>query len=127
MKKLLLTIFCVSLLIAEKENINFRHITVEKDGLSESSVYDIFQDSNGFIWITTDNGLDKYDGYTIKQYQHLYDDTTSISQGQGSAIYEDKKGNIWASTKDGKINRLNPETEKFTKYPIYQIQDTQLG
>ena len=72
MKKPLLIMLCASLVIAEKEKINFRHITVEKDGLSESSVYDIFQDSNGFIWITTDNGLDKYDGYSIKQYQYLY-------------------------------------------------------
>jgi len=108
-------------------NINFRHITVDKDGLSESSVYNIFQDSKGFVWITTDNGLDKYDGYGIKQYQHLNDDSTSISQGQGSAIYEDKKGNIWVSTADGNINRLNPETEEFTKFPVYQIQDTQTG
>ena len=56
MKKPLLIMLCVSLVIAEKENINFRHITVDKDGLSESSVYSIFQDSKGFIWITTDNG-----------------------------------------------------------------------
>jgi len=127
MKKPLLIMLCVSLVIAEKENINFRHITVDKDGLSESSVYSIFQDSKGFIWITTDNGLDKYDGYTIKQYQHLYDDTTSISQGQGGAIYEDKKGNVWVSTANGMINRINPETEKFTKFHVYQIQDAQLG
>ena len=58
MKKPLLIMLCVSLAIAEKENINFRHITVDKDGLSESSVHSIFQDSKGFIWITTDNGLD---------------------------------------------------------------------
>ena len=117
----------VSLAAGEKENINFRHITVDKDGLSESSVYNIFQDSKGFVWITTDNGLDKYDGYGIKQYQHLNDDPTSISPGQGSAIYEDRKGNIWVSTADGNINRLNPETENFTKFPVYQIQDTQTG
>ena len=126
MKKSLLIIFFVSTAIAESGNINFRHITVEKDGLSESSVYDIFQDSNGFIWITTDNGLDKYDGYGIKQYQHLNDDTTSIGQGQGGAIFEDSKGNIWVSTANGAINRLNPETEKFTKYPVLPSK-TMLG
>ena len=118
---------CVSLVIAEKEKINFRHITVEKDGLSESSVYDIFQDSNGFIWITTDNGLDKYDGYGIKQYQHLNDDTTSIGQGQGGAIFEDSQGNIWVSTANGAINRLNPETEKFNRFTVYKIAGAQLG
>ena len=70
MKKLLMTTFLVSLIIAENKNINFRHITVEKDGLSESSVYDIFQDSKGFIWITNDNALDKYDGYAMLVCNH---------------------------------------------------------
>ena len=60
MKKIILLTLLISFVLASDENINFRHITVEKDGLSESSVYDIFQDSKGFIWITTDNGLDKY-------------------------------------------------------------------
>ena len=127
MKNIIKLTLIFSILFATSDKINFRHITVDKDGLSESSVHNIFQDSKGFVWITTDNGLDKYDGYGIKQYQHLNDDTTSISQGQGSAIYEDKKGNIWVSTVDGNINRLNPETEKFTKFPVYQIQDAQLG
>mgnify|MGYP001479674379 CR=1 FL=1 len=125
-KRLLLTLFA-SLLIAENKNINFRHITVDKDGLSESSVRYIFQDSNGFIWITTDNGLDKYDGYSIKQYQYLHDDSTSISQGQGDVVFEDKKGNIWISTSNGNINRLNPETEKFDRFPVYQVPNAQLG
>ena len=127
MKKYLVIALFASLLIAENENINFRHITVDKNGLSESSVRYIFQDSNGFIWITTDNGLDKYDGYSIKQYQYLHDDSTSISQGQGDVVFEDNKGNIWISTSSGNINRLNPETEKFDRFPIYQVPNAQLG
>ena len=127
MKKLLLTVLCVSLVIAEKEKTNFRHITVEKDGLSESSVYDIFQDSKGFMWFSTDNGLDKYDGYNIRQYQYLHDDTTSIGQGQSGTIFEDSRGNIWASTANGIVNKLNPETEKFKRLSVYKIHGAQLG
>ena len=127
MKKISKFLLYISLLYPSEEKINFRHITVDKDGLSESSVYSIFQDSKGFIWITTDNGLDKYDGYSIKQYQHLYNDNTSISQGQGGTVYEDRKGNIWVSTESGKVNRLNPETEKFTRFPVYKIKNAKLG
>ena len=127
MKKIILLTLLISFVLASDENINFRHITVDKDGLSESSVYDIFQDSKGFIWITTDNGLDKYDGYNIKQYQYLHDDTTSIGQGQGSVIFQDSQGNIWVSTANGIINRLNPETEKFKRFSVYKIHGAQLG
>ena len=58
MKKLLMIALFISLTAAENEKINFRHVTVDKDGLSDSSVHSIFQDSKGFVWITTDNGLD---------------------------------------------------------------------
>ena len=60
----------VSLLKGDSNSINFRHITVEKDGLSESTVHNIFQDSRGYIWISTDNGLNKYDGHTMKSYHY---------------------------------------------------------
>ena len=56
-----LLVFTLTLLItypiSGEEVINFRHLTVENDGLSESTVYDVFQDSRGYMWISTDNGL----------------------------------------------------------------------
>ena len=58
----------LSILFGVDEVINFRHLTVEDDGLSESSIYNVFQDSRGYMWISTDNGLNKYDGYTMKSY-----------------------------------------------------------
>ena len=74
------------------EVINFRHLTVENDGLSESTVYDVFQDSRGYMWISTDNGLNKYDGYSMESYQYMHYDTLSISSGAPRFISEDKKG-----------------------------------
>ena len=58
-------------LLSANEVINFRHLTVEKDGLSEDTVYDVFQDSRGYMWISTDNGLNKYDGYSMESYQYI--------------------------------------------------------
>ena len=51
------------------ENFNFKNITIE-DGLSQSTVKTIFQDSRGYIWVVTDAGLNKYNGYEFKQYKH---------------------------------------------------------
>ena len=101
-------IFITNTLVSESL-IDFRHLTVEDDGLSESTVYNIFQDSRGYIWISTDNGLNKYDGYTMKSYQYMHFDDQSISKGAPRTIFEDRIGNIWISTNAGFLNKLNPE------------------
>ena len=124
-KPLLLTLF-VTLIMAKSENINFRHLTVEDDGLSESTVYDVFQDSRGYMWICTDNGLNKYDGYSMKSYQYMHYDELSISKGAPRNIFEDRSGHIWISTSAGLINRLNVETEKFKRVDPLNIPNTNI-
>ena len=108
-------VISLTILFGNGEMINFRHITVEDHGLSESTVYDIFQDSKGYMWISTDNGLNKYDGYSMKSYQYMHNDENSISKGAPRTIFEDSNGNIWVSTNEGLINKLNPETEVFNR------------
>jgi signal transduction histidine kinase/ligand-binding sensor domain-containing protein len=84
------------------------------DGLSQSVVNCIFQDSKGFIWLGTQNGLNKFDGYTFKIYSYDPDDTTSISNNWIFGITEDKAGNIWVGTKGG-LNRFIRKEERFEK------------
>lgn len=67
-----------------------------KSGLPSSVVYDIFQDSKGFIWIATDEGLLKYNGYDFKSYSHR-----DLHSKAGSNIKEDNLGRIWYQTFDG--------------------------
>lgn len=67
-----------------------------KSGLPSSVVYDIFQDSKGFIWIATDEGLLKYNGYDFKPYSHV-----DLHSKSGSNIKEDILGRIWYQTFDG--------------------------
>ena len=76
--------------LGAEEVINFRHLTVENDGLSESTVYDVYQDSRGYMWISTDNGLNRYDGYSMESYQYMHYDTLSISKGETRFISDDK-------------------------------------
>ncbi|MEL1231716.1 MAG: two-component regulator propeller domain-containing protein [Candidatus Neomarinimicrobiota bacterium] len=109
---LFFTIVTFSNNLVADEVINFRHLTVENDGLSESTVYDVFQDSRGYVWICTDNGLNKYDGYSMDSYQYMHYDTSSISKGAPRYIFEDQKGYVWISTNAGFLNKLDLETEK---------------
>ncbi|MCX7861960.1 MAG: SpoIIE family protein phosphatase [Bacteroidales bacterium] len=94
--------------------IKFEHYSVD-DGLSQSSVNYIFQDKKGFLWFATQDGLNKFDGYTFTVYQHNPLDTNSISSNWIYGIDEDDLGFIWVATQNG-VNRLNPKTGKFKHY-----------
>ncbi|MGE5681505.1 MAG: two-component regulator propeller domain-containing protein [Bacillota bacterium] len=97
--------------------INFEHISIEQ-GLSQSSVNCILQDSKGFIWIGTADGLNRYDGYSFKVFRSNPLRQGSISDNGVTAIYEDKEGNIWIGTILGYLNRFDRSTEQFTKYTL---------
>lgn len=72
----------------------FKRITLE-DGLSQSSVGRIFEDKQGFIWISTEDGLNRYDGSAIKVYRHNPSDSNSIMSSWVGDFLEDKHGNLW--------------------------------
>jgi signal transduction histidine kinase/ligand-binding sensor domain-containing protein len=115
----------LSTVYAQVDELKFKHFTVE-DGLSQSSVYSIMQDSKGFMWFGTQTGgLNKYDGYSFKYYKHLRTDTCSISGNTIIKLFEDSKGYIWAGTRGAGLNRYNPQTDCFTRY-YYNIEDEKI-
>ncbi|HGY54562.1 MAG TPA: hybrid sensor histidine kinase/response regulator [Caldithrix abyssi] len=95
--------------------IKFDHITVE-DGLSNSTVYSITQDKNGFMWFGTTNGLNKYDGYEFTVFLHSDEDSSSLSNNSTGNIYIDDEGIIWVGTWGGGLNRFDPATNKAVHY-----------
>lgn len=97
-----------------KPTLKFEHYSVD-NGLSQSSVNHIFQDKKGFLWFSTQDGLNKFDGYSFTVYQHNPLDTNSISSNWIFGVDEDSYGNIWVATQNG-LNRLNPKTGKFKHY-----------
>ena len=96
------------------ESINFNNITIE-DGLSQSTVETMIQDSRGYIWIGTNDGLNRYNGYEFKQYKHDKYNTNSILNNYIVHIAEDKEGYIWVSTLNG-ISKINPDTDEIKNY-----------
>lgn len=84
----------------QHDNIQFEHLSIE-DGLSQSSVFCMLQDREGFMWFGTANGLNKYDGYTFQVYTHNPDDPQSIANDWINALHEDSDGDLWIGTSEG--------------------------
>lgn len=87
-------------------------------GLSQSVVKTLFQDSKGFLWIGTQEGLNRFDGYQFIDYRYDPNDTNSISNNSINAIIEDPEGNLWIGTQHG-LNLF--ENGKFRR--IYNRSD----
>ncbi|GAB4289934.1 MAG: hypothetical protein Kow0068_15410 [Marinilabiliales bacterium] len=97
--------------------LKFDHITME-DGLSQSSVNCIMQDSYGFIWMGTQVGLNKYNGSNnmpFDYYLHNIYDTLSLSSNWIYSIDQDEDGNIWVGTVEG-LNKIERKTGKIYRY-----------
>mgnify|MGYP000571983622 CR=1 FL=1 len=81
-------------------------------GLSQNSVNAMIQDSEGYLWIGTDDGLNRYNGYDITIFRHERNDSLSIIGNKIEAIYEDSNHNIWIGTVAG-VSIFNRNTQTF--------------
>lgn len=118
--KCLLNIGCLCLVLmpaimyAQAPKIKFKQIAIEQ-GLSNSWVEAIYQDSRGFMWFGTRDGLNRYDGNQIKVYRNAPKDTNSISDNFIQSITEDHDHNLWIGTTNG-LNVFSPSKGVFTRY-----------
>lgn len=94
-------------------SLRFDHITVD-DGLSQDIVTSIAQDSLGFMWFGTENGLNRYDGYTIKVFKHNPRDSSSLPANDVGRLLVDARGVLWITTSMG-ICRHVPGSEIFDR------------
>ena len=95
--------------------LKFDQIGLEQ-GLSQSTVNAIVQDAQGFIWFGTQNGLNRYDGYTIKVFKHNPKDSNSISDSRINCLLNDSKGDLWIGTAGGGVDRYVLAENKFYHY-----------
>ncbi|MDB5025944.1 MAG: response regulator [Mucilaginibacter sp.] len=106
----LLPLFCS----AQKLSLNFEHFGT-KEGLSQVNVNCIIQDSRGFMWIGSRNGLNRYDGYKFITYRYAPQDENSLSNNMITDLVEDTGGNIWVATANG-LNCYERKTGILTRY-----------
>lgn len=83
------------------------------NGLVQRTVSDIVQDSKGFIWFSTWNGLNRYDGYTFKNYKAYPGDGCTLTSNRILRIVPDQQNNIWCQTYDARVYLFDSHQEKF--------------
>lgn len=95
--------------------IGFEHISLGQ-GLSQSSVFAIAQDHEGFLWFGTQDGLDRYDGYTFRVFRNDPSDSTSVSYNYIYRLMVSRDGSVWVGTLGGGVSVYNQITGRFTQY-----------
>lgn len=98
--------------------VSFRELTVEH-GLSQNSVVSIAQDSIGYLWFATQDGLNKYDGRTFEFYNKQFEDVTRPTYSKLGKTYVDRSGVLWIISNSGQLEQFNHEANTF--HPIKNI------
>lgn len=111
-------ILAISLILSIPANAYAQENPIRFDRLSTDQglvgVNCILQDRQGFMWFGTQEGLNKYDGYSFTLYSHDRTAPDSLSDSFILSIYEDQSGTLWIGTKNGGLNKFDRETEQLT-------------
>ncbi len=97
------------------------------DGLSQSTVAEIYQDRRGIVWLGTQDGLNRYDGYDISTFRPDPLDRSTISGKSISAIVEDFKGRIWIGTDDSGLSRFDRNKGTFKRFQAESSDSTSIS
>ncbi|MBV6477631.1 MAG: hypothetical protein HGGPFJEG_00370 [Ignavibacteria bacterium] len=97
------------------KEIKFERISVQH-GLSQSAVTCMIQDKQGFLWIGTQDGLNRYDGYKFTVFKKNPHDKNSISNNYITCLFEDRDGYLWAGTSGGGLSRYDNRTNRFVNF-----------
>jgi len=119
-------IFLVPCLMdAQSQNVQFKHLTTN-DGLSQSWVHTVIQDKYGFMWMGTEDGLNRYDGHSFRIYKNNFRDPYSISNNGALTLFENSKGDLWIGTRKG-LNLYDRNNDRFIRYPRWPDRITSIA
>lgn len=107
------------------EPTQFRHVSVQQ-GLSQITITDILEDNIGFMWFSTQNGINRYDGYTFVQYQQdrEMDGSGPIGNYNNKLALDKVTGDIWTASTAG-LSRFEHSSERFIHYPLIDSDKVQ--
>ncbi len=103
------------LVYSQDNDLRFRRVTT-RNGLSQSNVTSVVKDKKGFLWITTRDGLNRFDGNDFKVYRYNPEEPNSISSNYQSSLYLDRSGQLWIGSNAG-LDRYDPLKDNFIHYP----------
>lgn len=95
-------------------SVNFSQLSV-KNGLSQNTVYAMVQDQQGFMWIATEDGLNRFDGEKFVHYRHSANNRHSIADNLIRKVFVDKSNTLWVGTQNG-LSRYNAKQDNFDNY-----------
>lgn len=101
--------------VAQVPAFSATHYNTENAGLSHNTVLNMTTDSYGFVWVSTMDGLNRFDGKKVKIYRNSPDDSTTLSDSFIHGLFEHSNGNYLIGTRDGGINILDPKTDQITR------------
>lgn len=131
MKKIVYVICLLGLLVVTKvqaqfnSKLSFTRIGLE-EGLSQSTVLDIVQDSQGCLWFATQDGLNKYNGYDFTVYRHDSRDTATLASDFLYALDIDTRDRIWVGTEAG-LSCYDARLDAFRNYSLHEGSDRPLA
>lgn len=96
-------------------NVRFKHLGIEQ-GLSQEVVQSIYQDEEGYLWFGTQEGLNRYDGYTFTVFNQEYANDESLPEDWITDIQEDSEGNLWVATDGGGVAMFDEPEHSFIAY-----------
>lgn len=105
------------------QTVFFNNISQE-EGLRNGNVRAIVKDYQGFIWIGTEDGLHRFDGYTMKIYSKVEGDSSTIGSNYIICLYEDSHHNLWVGTLDAGLYVYNRKTDSFTPFRLRTQSDS---
>ncbi|TRX57378.1 EAL domain-containing protein [Thalassomonas sp. M1454] len=94
--------------------LKFQQFSTEQ-GLSQASVYSITQDQEGFIWIATQDGLNRYDGYEFIQYRNNLNNPNSLPNNLIRVVFVDSENTMWVGTQNG-LSKYNSKLDSFENF-----------
>ena len=103
--------------VCGQKRIPFRNLTV-RDGLSQMFVSSAVQDTEGFLWFGTKDGLNRFDGTTFKVFRYHPFDETSLSDSHIRSLAVDSQGRLWVGTTSAALNLYNPDRDCFIRFPL---------
>ncbi len=100
---------------AQQDDLLFKHLSIEQ-GLSQSIVGAMLQDRQGFMWLVTEDGLNRFDGYGFKVFKHDAKDPSTLIHNEIKCIREDRDDILWVGSFYRGLERFDPSTERFTHF-----------
>lgn len=119
---LLLFFFLIGIeLFSQERDLNFFPLT-RQDGLSDNNITDIVKDKDGFMWIGTSNGLNRYDGYDFTVFRNN-EDSTSLPDNNIKDLFVSQKGDLWLGFEHLGVSKFHPIDESFETFQLVDLPD----